>query len=94
MFMSKAPGVNPVLQKQIDEALSDLSGHESHSDEYAKVVTQLKELYALKELETPERVDPNTLVTAAANIAGILVIINYERANIITSKALSFIKLK
>ncbi len=39
----------------------------------------------------PDRVSRDALVAAGASIAGILLIINYEKANVIASKALGFV---
>lgn len=38
-----------------------------------------------------DKVDPNLVVSAATNLLGILLILNHERLDIITSKALSFV---
>lgn len=48
---------------------------------------QLKRTEALK----PDRVSADTWAMVGANIAGIVLIIGYERLNVITSKALGFI---
>lgn len=39
-----------------------------------------------------KRVSPDTLVAVAGNLLGIIVIVGYENKNVITSKALSFLK--
>lgn len=44
-----------------------------------------------QEFEKPDRVSKDALVAAAASIAGIVIIIGYERVNIIASKALGFV---
>ena len=44
-----------------------------------------------REAEKPDRVSKDALVAAAASIAGILVIVGYERVNVIASKALGFV---
>jgi len=47
----------------------------------------------LKQMDTekPDRVSKDALVAAGASIAGIVLIIGYERMNVIASKALSFV---
>jgi exopolyphosphatase/pppGpp-phosphohydrolase len=77
------------LEVAIDNALKELSGHEAHSEEYASIVDQLTSLYALK--ESPSRVSKDTLVAVAGNLAGILLIINYEQRHVVASKALGFV---
>lgn len=79
------------LEEAIADLLSELKGHDTTSDEYAQTVKQLQKLHALKENERPSRVDPNTLLTVGANLAGILMIVGHERAHIVTSKAIQFV---
>lgn len=59
-----------------------------------------EDTYALKkrevdlkqqEADKPDRVSKETLATIAGNIAGIVLIIGYERVNIIATKALGFV---
>jgi len=62
------------------------------SDAFHKMADQLSKFYKLKELEaTPRRVKPDTLALIAGNLVGIVLILNYEKAGIVTSKALSFV---
>jgi len=44
-----------------------------------------------KELDLRRRVSADTWATVAANIAGIMVIVGYERVNVVASKALGFV---
>lgn len=44
-----------------------------------------------QEADKPDRVSKDTLAIIAGNIAGIVMIIGYERVNVIASKALSFV---
>jgi hypothetical protein len=83
------------LQSAIDKILLKLVNQDPASEEYAKGVNQLSALYKLKELDKPEppqRISPDTLVLAATNIAGIILVIKHEHFNVITSKAFSFIR--
>lgn len=77
------------LNTAIATAYREMAGLMSDTPEYASVVDQLTKLYALK--ETPSRVSADTLATIAANLAGIGIIVGYEHAHVITSKALAFI---
>jgi len=83
------------LQTVIDQILLMLPDCDPATDEYARSVNQLSALYKLKELDKPEppqRISPDTLVLAATNIAGIILVIKHEHFNVITSKAFSFIR--
>lgn len=56
-----------------------------------EVEKQVKEL----ELKTPFGIKPDTLALLVGNLAGILVIVTHERANVITTKAFGLLsKLK
>jgi hypothetical protein len=80
------------LEKAISELLSEMAGAQGDSPEYAAMVDQLVKLHAMKTEERRPRISPDTLATIAANLGGILIIVGHERAHIVTSKALGFIK--
>lgn len=91
-MFARTPDKNSVLlDETINSALMDLKGYEPHDEEYATTVKQLTELYDLKKTERSGKVSPDVAVQAVASLAGIVLIIGHERANVITSKALSFI---
>ena len=85
----------PQPKTKLDEAIDNLLDHlcevEAEPDSYAKVVDQLAKLYKMKEIQTPKRVSPDVLATIAGNVIGIVLILGYERANVITSKAIGFV---
>lgn len=60
-----------------------------HEDTYAlrKREIDLKQI----DLEKPDRMSKDALVAAGTSIAGIILIIGYERFNVIASKAISFV---
>lgn len=89
MFAKPQPKSN--LQNVIDHALIDITGHDPATDEFSRAVDQIAKLHKMKESENPSRVSPDTLVLAATNIAGIVLIIKHEHFNVITSKALGFV---
>lgn len=79
------------LDETIDECLSELRGFDAHSEDYAKIVDQLSKLYALKAADKPAGVCKDTLAVIAGNIAVALIVVNYEHAHVLTSRALSFL---
>ena len=80
------------LDKLINECVIKLDENFEVTDpKYAATLNHLNTLYKLKAEEMPKRVDPNTMLTVAAHLIGIFAIINKEHANVITSKALSFV---
>lgn len=80
------------LDEALDEVFAELKATTADTPEYAKAVKQLTKLYKLKEIDSKKRVSPDTLALIAANLGGIAIIVGYERANIMTSKALGFIR--
>lgn len=62
-------------------------------DEVEKtIVLKSRELdLKVNEASKPDRVSADTWAMVGANLAGILVIVGYERLNVVTSKALGFI---
>jgi hypothetical protein len=79
------------LQVAIDEALAQLHGIEVNSNDYNDKMTTINELYKLKEKNTPKRVSPDTMAIVVGNLVGIGMIIGYERAHVVTSKAIGFV---
>jgi hypothetical protein len=79
------------LEKAIDRSLSELESADPDGEIYATIVSNLETLYKLKAIDQPQRVSRDTLLLVAGNLAGIVLIVSYERVNILTSKALSFL---
>jgi len=76
----------------IEDALSSMEGISPYTEEYAKTVDQLSKLYKFKEQTAPKRVSPEKMAEIAGNLAGILLVLNYERlGNIVTSKAFGLV---
>lgn len=91
MFTSKAKNETSDLQEIIDELQTALRRMAPGSREYASIMADLVALYKLKEQETPKRLSADTKAIIISNLAGIVLILGYERAHIVTSKALSFV---
>lgn len=82
------------LEQAIDDILFEMKGKDADSDEFAAMVARLDTLYKLKEIDKPKRVSADTLATITGNLVGIALIVGYERSNVMTSKALSFLRLR
>lgn len=80
------------LEKEIDHLLGTLKDHEPHTEEYNAVSDQIVKLQKLQlEINSKRHVSPDTLAGAATNLAGILLILNFEHAHVMTSKAIGFV---
>lgn len=78
------------LQEVILEHLNKMLDADN-SDEYATLVDQLVKLEKLHEPNIRKPISKDVLVTAATNLAGIILILHHEQANVIASKAISFV---
>lgn len=87
------------LEKEKDEIYDQMSKiNDKTSQEYAELQKSLKNLtdveVALKEASTNGRVWIDVLkvtMPAISSIGGILLILNYEKLGVVSSKALSFV---
>lgn len=84
-----------LLDEAIERILIDLAKVESDSKEYKILLDNLERLHKLDKSNRPMRVSPDAIVSAAASILGIVIIVAYEQRHVITSKGLGFVlKLK
>ena len=90
MFISnKRPETH--IEVALERALSELANKPVDSAEYAKILAHVEKLHRMKEEGKPDSVKKDTWVLAGANLVGILLIINHEHLNPITTKAMSFV---
>lgn len=80
-----------MLESELERMIRRLNSEVPLSEEYAKTLTLVERLEEMMEKEKPSSVSKDTLVTVAANLAGIFMIIRHEHVNVITSKALGFV---
>ena len=78
------------VDEAIDELFEYLAGADHESDEYGKIVENISRLQKLKE-GSKKTVSPDALVAVGGNLLGLVLVMNYERLNIITSKAFGMI---
>lgn len=82
------------LDSAITDVLSDMKGFTSDAAEYSAMVDQLVKLHSLKECEKPQGISKDTLLIVAGNLIGIVMILSYEKTNVITTRALQFMLKK
>lgn len=91
-IFKKTPAEKSGLEKAIDEVHAQMALTINDPAEYAKHADNLTKLYKLREHDSKKRVSPDTLAMVAGNLAGIMLIVGHERAHVVTSKALTFVK--
>jgi hypothetical protein len=79
------------LEKAIDSVLKSMEAVKTDSEEYSKMAKNLEMLYKAKSQQSERRVSPDTIAVVAGNLLGIVLILGYERTEIIRTKALGFI---
>ena len=79
------------LEKEIDSVLAVMATFKADSKEYTAMAANLEMLYKAKSQECDRRVSPDTIAVIAGNLLGIALILGYEKAGSITSKALGFV---
>jgi len=83
------------LETLIDDQVQKLMEVGLHDDKADEILARIEKLHKMSTAQRSHRVSPDTMVTVAANLVGIALIIKHEHVNVITSKALAFVpKLK
>lgn len=91
MFTWKQVREKTSLDKAIEKLMSEMQEYKGDDPEYPKMVKQLEKLYAMKELEKPDHISYDTAVTVGGTVLAVLIMVMYERTNIMSSKALNFL---
>lgn len=81
-------------QKALDEEIIRLTeslSTISTTEEYDNTVSNIKILCEAREKKDPASISTEMLIAVGANLLGLLVILNFERTGVVTSKALGFL---
>lgn len=89
--MFQKPPSDAKLEEAINRVLLAMQEVSPDSEQYSEMVDQLVKLHTLKVNAAKSRVSKDVLLTVAANLAGILLILQYEKMQIVTSKAMSIV---
>lgn len=81
------------IRKEIDSRILELSQEleteEPGTDYYTTIIRQIEDLKKIR--ANDNSVSPDTVLVVVGNLAGILLILNFEKAGIITSRAINFV---
>jgi hypothetical protein len=89
--MSFVPKANTYVDDEIARIVAVMKDQEVNSDEYNVSLERLLKLQKIRHEEKPDRPSSDTLLSVAAHLVGIVLIIRYEHVHVITSKAMSFV---
>lgn len=90
--MFQKPESDVRIEAAINRVLLAMQDTDPNSHEYETLVNRLSDLHTLKVNNAKSMLSKDTLATIVANIAGILLILQYERVNIVGTKALAFVQ--
>jgi hypothetical protein len=83
------------LEEEITRVIRTMSDENPQTEEYTTMVSNLKLLVEARQLDEatdkPNRPSADTMLSVGGSVLGILLILGFEKANVITSKGLSFI---
>lgn len=82
---------NEALDELIQMLEKEMSVTDPESEGYKELLERYERLTKLRRSEAEGRIDPNTALMVAGNLAGIIAMLNFERLGVITSKAVGFI---
>jgi hypothetical protein len=91
-MLHRKPLEETSLDRLIDEMQTEMRQMSFEDKEFQLVLARLKELHKLKDESRPKRVSNDTLALIGANLLGIAIIVGYEHAHVMTSKATGFLK--
>lgn len=79
------------LDAEIERLIEKLSNMSPVDPDYIKLSDNIKVLCEAREKRDPSIISAELLLGIGANLIGLLVILNFEKTGIITSKAMSFL---
>lgn len=89
------PKDEPTVQAAVNQVLSNMEQTQPGTDEYTAMVDNLAKLTKAqneaKQAKSEWRVKPDTIALIAANLIGIVLVMHYEKAEVITTKAIGFV---
>jgi len=90
MFKKSSSKAHP-LDAELDRAMKFIVAKSPDSPEYAAALDQIEKLTKIKAPNAATTLSKDTLVTAATNLAGIVMVIGHERIHVIATKALGLV---
>ena len=82
------------IDVEIARALASMNEMPVDSKEYTIAVENLNRLIEARNSKTRFKVSGDMILSAATNILGILLVLNYERLDVVSSKAIGFVLRK
>lgn len=81
-----------MLSEEINSALEEMSAMHPYDDEYSKAAENVEKLFRAKANEKSWKPDGNTVLQVSATLILGLLILDFEREGVVSSKVLKFLK--
>lgn len=85
------PNSLQAMDEEIERLTRQLADLQPLSDDYSKILKLISELTEARSKKNERAVSTDVLLTIGANIVGMLLVLNYERLNVISTKALTMV---
>lgn len=82
------------ISVEVDRVVEFLSDIDPSEEDYTKGVQNLKTLCEARSKKPGFLIEPDVLITSAVNLLGIVLILRHEQFNVVTTKAMTFIRPK
>ena len=79
------------LEVEIDRLITDLETYPPCSTEYTVAAKNLETLYQAQNVAQKGKLSKDAILSSATSLGGIVMILVFEKTEIITTKALSFV---
>lgn len=80
-----------VMDEEIERLAAKLGTISPLDEDYATILNRLSLLTKARAERNERAISIDTVLTVAANIAGMLLVLNYEKLNVISTKALTMV---
>lgn len=82
------------ISVEVDRVVEFLSKISPSEDDYTTGVQNLKTLCEARAKKPGTLIEPDVLIAAVVNLLGIVLILRHEQFNVVTTKAMTFIRPK
>jgi hypothetical protein len=79
------------LDNLITKMLVELQSPSTSAQDFATTMDYIERLTNMKKLNSSDKINRDTMAIVVGNLAGIGLIVGFERANVLTSKAINFV---
>lgn len=93
MFKKNKSDYIQALDAEIDKIILDMQNMHYDEPAYTRALEKIGAMQNLKKTDNNQskEISPDVALGVAGNLAGILLILNFEKLNVISSKALGFV---